>query len=80
MDEKLGILIFLEIRLEEESMKSKITRLGSRFAEKSLNEQEKNFWKIKSCKTEIEIEINSNYDSKLKSNAIQRKIRMKHNP
>ena len=55
---------------------------GSRFAEKSSNEQERNFLKIKSRKTkiEIEIEIDSNYDSKLKSKAIQRKIRMKHDP
>ena len=27
-----------------------------------------------------EIEIESNYDSKMKSKAIQRKIRMKHDP
>ena len=36
--------------------------------------------KIKSRKTEIEFEIDSNYDSKLKSKGILRKIRMKHDP
>ena len=46
--------------------------------EKSSNEQERNFKKIKSQKTEIK--INSYYDLKLKSRAIQRKIRMKHDP
>ena len=75
---KLGILIFLKIRLEEKSTESKITRFRSRFVEKSSNEQERKFQKIKSQITEIEID--SNYDSKLKSNAIQRKIRMKHDP
>ena len=49
-----------ERRLEDESTESKITEFGSRFAEKSSNEQERNFWKIKSRKTEIEID--SNYD------------------
>ena len=67
---KLGVLKFLERKLEDESTKSKITKFGSRFAEKSSNEQERNFRKIKSRKTEIEIEINSNYDSKMKSKAI----------
>ena len=49
----------------------KITEFGSRFAEKSSNKQERNFWKIKSRKIEIkiEIEIDSNYDSKMKSKA-----------
>ena len=51
--------------------------LESRFEEKLLNEQERNFQKIKSRKTKIEIEIDSNYDLKLKSKAIRRKIRMK---
>ena len=48
--------------------------------EKSSNEDERNFRKIKLRKTKIEIETDSNYDLKLKSKAIQRKIRMKHNP
>ena len=38
------------------------------------------FDKLKSHKTEIEIEIDSTYDSKLKYKDIQRNIRMKHNP
>ena len=45
-----------------------------------LNEQERNFRKIKLQKTEIEIQIHLNYNSKLTSKAIQRNIRMKHNP
>ena len=77
---KLGILIFLERRLEDESKKSKITKFGSRFAEKSSNEQDRNFRKIKSRKTEIKIEINSNYNLKTKSKTIQRNIRIKHDP
>ena len=40
------------------------------------NEQEINFQKIKSPTTEIEID--SNYNSKLNSKAIRRKIKMKH--
>ena len=51
---------------KDESTESKITKFGSRFAEKSSNEQERNFLKIKSRKTEIDIEIDSNYYSKLK--------------
>ena len=78
--EKLGILIFLEIRLKDESTKLKINEFESRFVEKSSNEQERNVLRIKSRKTEIEIEIDLNYDSKLKSKAIRRKIRMKHDP
>ena len=70
------VLIFLERRLEDKSMESKITEFGSRFAEKSSNEQERNFSKIKSQKIEIESKINSNCDLKMKSKAIQRKIRM----
>ena len=70
--------IFLNTRLEDESMESKITEFGSRFMEKSSNEQERNFQKIKSRKTKIKIQIDSNYDSKLKYKAIQRKIRMKY--
>ena len=38
------------------------------------------FLKNKITKTEIEIKIDSNYDSKLKSKAIRRNIRMKKNP
>ena len=38
--------------------------------ERSSSEHERNFQKIKSRKTEIEIESDSNYDSKLKSKAI----------
>ena len=75
---KLGVLIFLQRRLEDESTESKITEFGSRLAEKSSNEHEINFQKIKSRKTKIEID--SNYNSKMKSKAIQRKIRMKHYP
>ena len=37
-DEKLGKLIFLERRLKEESMESKITKFGSRFTDKLLSE------------------------------------------
>ena len=73
-------MIFLERRLEDESMKSTITEFGSRFAEKLSNKQERNFRIIKSRKTKIEIEIDSNYDSKMKSKAIQWKIRIKHDP
>ena len=41
---KLGNLIFLERGLEDESTESKITEFGSNFAEKSSNEQERNFY------------------------------------
>ena len=61
-------------------MEWKITKFGSRFVEKSSNEHEWNFWKIKLQKTNIEIKIDSNYDSKMKSKDIQRKIMMKHDP
>ena len=49
-------------------MESKITKFGSRFAETSSNEHERNFQKIKSRKTEIQID--SDYNSKMKSKAI----------
>ena len=70
--------IFLERRLEDEFTKLKISEFRSRLAEKSSNEQERNFRKIKSRKTEIKIEIYSNYDSKLKAKGIRRKIMIKH--
>ena len=76
-DDKLGKLIFLGRRLEDESMESKIMKFGSRFAEKSSSEWDRNFNNWKSWQTKIEIEIDSNYDSKLKSKDIRRKIRMK---
>ena len=62
--EKLGKLIFLERRLKDKSTESKITKFGSRFAEKSLSEWDRNIWNWKSRKTEIEIEIeiDSNYE------------------
>ena len=41
--EKLGILIDLERELKDESTESKITRFGSRFAEKSMSKLERNF-------------------------------------
>ena len=72
--------VFLEIGVKDKTAESKITRFGSDFAEKSSNEQERNFWKIKTQKTEIKNEIDSKYDSKMKSKAIQRYIRMKHDP
>ena len=50
----------------------KIIEFGSAFAEKSSNEHERNFQKIKSQKTDIETEIDSNYDLKMKSKAIRR--------
>ena len=59
---KLEILIFLERRLEDESTESKIIEFGSKFVEKSSNDQERNIIKVKSSKTEIQIEIDSNYD------------------
>ena len=46
--EKLEILIFLERRFDDESTESKTTEFGSRFMDKSSNEQERNFQKIKS--------------------------------
>ena len=79
-EKKLGNLVSLERRLEDESTESKITIFGSRFGEKSSNEQERNFRNLNSRKTEIEIKIDSNYDSKIKSKAIRRKIRIKHDP
>ena len=60
----------LERRLEDKSTKSKITEFGSRFVEKSSNEQREKFQKNNIIKTEIEIEIHLNYDSKMKSKAI----------
>ena len=41
--DKLGKLIYLERELKDESKKSKINRIGSRFAEKSMSELERNF-------------------------------------
>ena len=38
----------------------------------------KKFRTIESQKTKIEIQIDSNYDLKMKSKSMQRKIRMKH--
>ena len=38
--EKLGILVYLERRLQEKSTESKITRFGLIFAEKSRSEIE----------------------------------------
>ena len=58
----------LERELEDESTESKITEFGSDFAEKSSNEQERNFRHQNSRKTEIEID--SNYDLKMKFKAI----------
>ena len=39
----LGVLIFSKRRLKDESMELKITEFESIFAEKSPNEQERNF-------------------------------------
>ena len=50
-DEKLGI--FFERELKDESMKSKITQFGSRFAKKSKSQLEKKF---EHEQREIEIE------------------------
>ena len=58
-------------------MESKIVEFGSRFTKKSMSEVDRNFWKRKLRKTEIEIEIEKIYDLKLKSNVIRRKIRTK---
>ena len=55
--ENLGKLIDLERRLDGKSMKLKITEFGSRFAEKSKSEVDKNFQTSELQKTEIEIEI-----------------------
>ena len=41
--EKLGKFIDLERELKDKSTESKITRFGSRLAEKSMSELEKNF-------------------------------------
>ena len=38
LGEKLGILVNLERRLQDKSMKSKIVRFGSIFMEKSMSE------------------------------------------
>ena len=48
--------------------------------EKSSNEHKRNFQKLKSQETKIKNEIDSNYDSKMKSKAIRREIRMKNDP
>ena len=56
--DKLEKLIFLEIRLEDDSRESKIMKFGSRFTKKSSSEWDKNVWIWTSRKTTIEIEIN----------------------
>ena len=55
--EKLENLIYLKRRLEGESTESKITKFGSRIAEKLSSEVDRNFQMKKSRKTEIKIEI-----------------------
>ena len=54
--EKLGKFIDMERGLKGKSTESKIAELGSRFAEKSMSEVDRNFQKRKLGKTEIEIE------------------------
>ena len=46
--EKLGKMVFLEIRLQNESMESRIIEFGLDFAEKSKFEVERNFLTLKS--------------------------------
>ena len=53
-------------------MESKITDFGSKFAEKSSIEIEKENRSRFVIKTEIKYKINLLYDSKLKSNSIRR--------
>ena len=55
-DEKSGKLIDLERRLKGESTESKIVEFGSRFAEKSTSEVDRNFLTRELRKTEIEID------------------------
>ena len=56
--EKLGKMIDLERELKDESTESKITRFGSRFADKSKNKVERNFRTRFNEKYEIRDEIN----------------------
>ena len=63
--EKLGILVYLEWRLQEESMESKIMKFWSAFVEKSSEIEEKNF--VREERENIKLStIRLIYHSKLK--------------
>ena len=78
--EKLGILIDLERELKDESTESKLTRFGSRLAEKSKSKLGKKLPNMKRDKFKIKYKVNLIYDSTLQSNDTRWKIRRKsHN-
>ena len=54
-------MVYLERKLKDESMESKITRFGLVFVEKSKNEVDKNFLKLDHKITKINDEIKLNY-------------------
>ena len=77
LGEKLENLIILE-KEQDKSTKSKITRFGSRFVEKSRSENHVEFLNTMREKTKIKSKVNLIYDSKLKSDVIG--INIKRNP